>query len=67
MSNAPDLPVCDEIGYLPLGKQVPNLFFQLISERYEQKSTIIDSTSVATTIAARLVLPRNQKYRRPNI
>lgn len=66
--QTPDLLVCDEIGYLPLGKQGSNLFFQVISARHEQKSTIIttnlpfaqwgnifDSTSVATAIADRLV------------
>jgi DNA replication protein DnaC len=64
----PDLLVCDEIGYLPLGQQGSNLFFQVISARHEQKSTIIttnlpfaqwgnifDSTTVATAIADRLV------------
>jgi len=64
----PDLIVCDEIGYLPLGQQGSNLFFQVISARHEQKSTIIttnlpfaqwgnifDSTTVATAIADRLV------------
>ena len=68
MYQSPDLLVCDEIGYLPLGKQGSNLFFQVISARHEQKSTIIttnlpfaqwgnifDSTSVATAIADRLV------------
>lgn len=63
-----DLLVCDEIGYLPLGTQGSNLFFQVISSRHEQKSTIIttnlpfadwgkifDSTTVATAIADRLV------------
>jgi DNA replication protein DnaC len=66
--QTPDLLVCDEIGYLPLGRQGSNLFFQVISARHEQKSTIIttnlpfaqwgnifDSTSVATAIADRLV------------
>jgi len=66
--QSPELLVCDEIGYLPLGKQGSNLFFQVISARHEQKSTIIttnlpfaqwgnifDSTSVATAIADRLV------------
>ena len=66
--QCPDLLVCDEIGYLPLGRQGSNLFFQVISARHEQKSTIIttnlpfvqwgnifDSTSVATAIADRLV------------
>ncbi len=33
--------IVDEIGYLPIDKQGANLFFQLISKRYEKKSTII--------------------------
>jgi len=63
-----DLLVCDEIGYLPLGQQGSNLFFQVISQRHQHKATIIttnlpfadwgkifDSTTVATAIADRLV------------
>ena len=63
-----DLLVCDEIGYLPLGQQGSNLFFQVISQRHQYKSTVIttnlpfadwgkifDSTTVATAIADRLV------------
>lgn len=63
-----DLLVIDEIGYLPLGQQGSNLFFQVISQRHQAKSTIIttnlpfaqwgnifDSTTVATAIADRLV------------
>lgn len=63
-----DLLVCDEIGYLPLGRQGSNLFFQVISARHEKKSTIIttnlpfakwgnvfDGSTVATAIADRLV------------
>lgn len=63
-----DLLVCDELGYLPLGKQGSNLFFQVISARHEKKSTMIttnlpfakwsdifDGTTVATAIADRLV------------
>jgi len=66
--QTPTLLVCDEIGYLPLGTQGSNLFFQVISTRHEKKSTIIttnlpfadwgkifDSTIVATAIADRLV------------
>ncbi|MEA2114992.1 MAG: IS21-like element helper ATPase IstB [Thermodesulfobacteriota bacterium] len=66
--QAPDLLVCDEIGYLPLGQQGSNLFFQVISARHEKKSTVIttnlpfaawgnifDSTTAATAIADRLV------------
>jgi len=66
--QSPDLLICDEIGYLPLGQQGSNLFFQVISARHGQKSSIIttnlpfaqwgnifDSTTVATAIADRLV------------
>ena len=58
----------DELGYLPLGRQGSNLFFQVISARHKKKSTIITtnlpfakwgkifgSTTVATAIADRLV------------
>ena len=66
--KSPALLVVDEIGYLPLGTQGSNLFFQVISSRHENSSTIIttnlsfaewgkifDSTTVATAIADRLV------------
>ena len=66
--ESPVLLVVDEIGYLPLGKQGSNLFFQVISSRHENCSTIVttnlsfaewgnifDSTTVATAIADRLV------------
>ena len=66
--QSPDLLICDEIGYLPLGRQGSNLFFQVISARHERKSTIIttnlpfaqwgnifDGTTAATAIADRLV------------
>jgi len=66
--QSPNLLVIDEIGYLPLGTQGSNLFFQVISQRHEKKSTMIttnlpfadwgkifDSTTVATAIADRLV------------
>jgi DNA replication protein DnaC len=65
---APDLLVCDELGYLSLGQQGSHLFFQVISQRHQFKSTVIttnlpfaewgkvfDSTTVATAIADRLV------------
>ena len=38
-----DLLVIDELGYLPLSKDAANLFFQLISRRYEQGSIILTS------------------------
>jgi DNA replication protein DnaC len=66
--QAPDLLVCDELGYLSLGQQGSHLFFQVISGRHQHKSTVIttnlpfadwgkvfDSTTVATAIADRLV------------
>jgi DNA replication protein DnaC len=66
--QAPDLLVCDELGYLSLGQQGSHLFFQVISARHQHKSTVIttnlpfadwgkvfDSTTVATAIADRLV------------
>lgn len=66
--QAPDLLVIDEVGYLPLGTQGSNLFFQVISARHQKKSTVItsnlifaewgnifDNTTVATAIADRLV------------
>lgn len=66
--QSPALLAIDEIGYLPLGTQGSNLFFQVISSRHERSSSIIttnlpfaqwgkifDSTTVATAIADRLV------------
>jgi len=66
--QSPDLLICDELGYLPLGGNGSNLFFQVISARHQQKSTLIttnlsfanwgyifDNTTVATAIADRLV------------
>lgn len=35
--------IIDEIGYLNYDKNAGNLFFQLISKRYEQRSTIVTS------------------------
>jgi DNA replication protein DnaC len=65
---APDLLVCDELGYLALGQQGSHLFFQVISQRHQRKSTVMttnlpfadwgkvfDSTTVATATADRLV------------
>lgn len=39
--NKYKLLIIDEIGFLPLSKDDANMFFQLISKRYEKKSTII--------------------------
>jgi DNA replication protein DnaC len=37
----PKLLIVDELGYLPLEKNAANLFFQLISRRYERAATMI--------------------------
>jgi len=64
----PELLVCDEVGYLPLGALGSNLLFQVFSKRHKQGSTIVttnlpfaewgkifDSTTIAAAIADRLV------------
>lgn len=38
-----DLLVIDELGYLPIGKAEANMFFQLISQLYENISVVITS------------------------
>ena len=35
--------IIDEIGYLPLGREHANLFFQVIAKRYEKGSVIVTS------------------------
>jgi DNA replication protein DnaC len=35
--------IIDEIGYLPIDRQGANLFFQLVSRRYERGSIVITS------------------------
>jgi len=44
--QSPALLVCDEIGFLPLGQQGSNLFFQVISARHQKKSTILTTNLV---------------------
>lgn len=39
----PRLLIVDEIGYLPIDRQGANLFFQLVSRRYERGSMILTS------------------------
>ena len=64
----PDLLIVDELGYLGLGPKGSDLFFQIISARHQNGSTLIttnlpfaewgkifNSTTVATAIADRLV------------
>uniref|UniRef100_A0A6V7KE65 IstB-like ATP-binding domain-containing protein n=1 Tax=Bracon brevicornis TaxID=1563983 RepID=A0A6V7KE65_9HYME len=39
----PKLLSIDEVGYLPFGKLEANLFFQVVSKRYESGSVILTS------------------------
>jgi DNA replication protein DnaC len=41
--NKPHVLIIDELGYLPLSRVDANLFFQLVSTRYENGSTILTS------------------------
>ena len=38
-----DLLIIDELGYLPIGKIEANMFFQLVSQLYENTSVVITS------------------------
>ena len=44
LRTQPKLLIIDEIGYIPIGRQGANLFFQLISRRYEKGSILLTST-----------------------
>ena len=39
----PRLLICDEVGFLPLDKLEADLFFQVISARYERANTVVTS------------------------
>ena len=39
----PKLLIIDEIGYIPIDRQGANLFFQLVSRRYERGSIVLTS------------------------
>src|SRR5712692_3227226 len=41
--NAYKLLIGDEIGYLPLRREQPNLFFQIVERRYERGAMILTS------------------------
>jgi DNA replication protein DnaC len=44
----PKLLVVDELGYLPFEKQAANLFFQLVTRRYERGSMLVTSNQMVT-------------------
>jgi DNA replication protein DnaC len=39
--NTYRLLIIDEIGYLPMGREQANLFFQVVSKRYERGAMIL--------------------------
>lgn len=39
----PKLLIIDEIGYLPMGREQANLFFQVVAKRYEKGSVVVTS------------------------
>jgi IstB-like ATP binding protein len=41
--NVYKLLIIDEIGYLPLGREQANLFFQVVAKRYQKGATILTS------------------------
>jgi DNA replication protein DnaC len=43
------LPVIDEVRYIPFEPEAANLFFQLVSARYERASLIVTSNSRSAT------------------
>lgn len=62
----PSVLILDEIGYLPLDRDGSNLFFQIVSKRYEKGSIILTSnktfgewgTIFADTVIASAILDR---------
>lgn len=40
----PKLLIIDEVGYIPIDRQGANLFFRLISRRYERGSILVTSS-----------------------
>jgi DNA replication protein DnaC len=46
--TSPSILIVDEVGYLPLDRAGANLFFQLISKRYEKGSIILTSNKSFT-------------------
>ena len=43
MLTQPKLLIIDEIGYIPIDRQGANLFFQVISRRYEEALALVTS------------------------
>ena len=41
--NAHKLLIIDEIGYLPMSRELANLFFQIVERRYERAAMILTS------------------------
>lgn len=61
----PKLLIIDEIGYLPFDSLAANLFFQVVSTRYERGSILLASNPIlATAILDRLLHPHHQHTRK---
>jgi len=64
--SQPQLLIIDEIGYLPIDRQGANLFFQLVSRRYERGSIIITSNQSLGAWGRGVRRPGNrQRHPRP--
>jgi DNA replication protein DnaC len=57
----PKLLIIDEIGYIPIDRQGANLFFQLISRRYEKGSILLTSNQRLGAWGGRLRRPRHRQ------
>ena len=61
--------IVDEVGYLPFEQDAANLFFQLVSSRYEHASLILTSQPAVQRLGRRLRRPgrrrRDDRPRRP--
>ena len=59
--------IVDEVGYLPFEQDAANLFFQLVSSRYEHASLILTSEPAVLRLGRRLRRPsRRRRHDRPH-
>ena len=64
--SQPQLLIIDEIGYLPIDRQGANLFFQLVSRRYERGSIIITNNQSLGALGRGVRRPgHRQRHPRP--
>ena len=59
--------IVDEVGYLPFEQDAANLFFQLVSSRYEHASLVLTSQPAVQRLGRRLRRPsRRRSHDRPH-